>query len=84
MKRQRLALEVVEAAAADAAKADGRIHVEEQREVGQHAARRSQVQLADQLGIEAASVALIGDGGVGVAIAQDRRGARGATAGCAR
>ncbi len=46
------------------------IQIEEQREVGQHAARRSQIQLADHLGIEAASVALVGDGGVGVAVGQ--------------
>ncbi len=39
MKGQRLALEVIEAAAADAAEAHRGVQVEEQREVGQHAAR---------------------------------------------
>src|SRR4029453_19683921 len=69
MERQRQALEVV-TAAADAAEAHGGIEIEQQREVGQDAAGGSHVELADQLGIEPAPVALVGHRRVRVAVAQ--------------
>src|SRR3989442_8328260 len=49
----------------------GGIEVEEQGEIGKAPAGRANVQLADQVGIDAATVPLIGDGRVGVPIAED-------------
>ena len=71
MEGELLALEAIEAPAGDPPDADGRIEVEEEREIRQHAAGGLHVHLADQLGIDAAPVALVGDGGVGVAVAED-------------
>ena len=77
MEAQGLALEVVAPAAAAAAEAHRRIAVEEQREIGQHAAGGAHVELADDLGIDTAGVALVGHGGVGVPVAEhDASGAQ--------
>src|SRR5262245_56962007 len=72
VKGQLLALEAVEPAAlgAIALKPGARVEVEQQREVGHDAAGRARVELADQIGIDAAAVALVRDGGVGVPVAE--------------
>src|SRR5882672_2756690 len=67
---ERLALEVVEPPSAYPSQSLSRIEVEEQREVGHDAAGRANVQLADQVGIDAAAVPLIGDRRVGVPVAE--------------
>src|SRR5207245_10482171 len=67
---ERFALEVVEPPSADPPQSLSRIEVEEQREVGHDAAGRANVQLADQVGIDAAAVPLIGDRRVGVPVAE--------------
>src|SRR5438445_10717025 len=67
---ERFALEAVEAPAADPPQPLGGIEVEEQREVGHDAPGRTRVQLADQVGIDTATVPLIGDGRVGVPVAE--------------
>src|SRR6266446_6998596 len=67
---ERFALEVVEPPSADPPQSLSRIEVEEQREVGHDAAGRTNVQLADQVGIDAAAVPLIGDRRVGVPVAE--------------
>src|SRR5262245_38049993 len=72
VKGQLLALEAVEPAAlgAIALKPGARVEVEQQREVGHDAAGRARVELADQIGIDAAAVALVRDGGVGVPVTE--------------
>src|SRR5262249_45128744 len=70
VKGELLALEVIQSSPGDAANADRRIQIEKKREIGQHAARRLHVELADQLAIDTAPVPLIGDGGIGVTIAE--------------
>src|SRR5439155_6657918 len=71
VERELLALEVVEAAFADAAVPFRGRQIEEQREVGQDTAGGMDVQLANEIEIDAAAVPLVGDGGVGVAITED-------------
>src|SRR5438094_155292 len=71
VKGERFALEAVETPAADPPQSLGGIEVEEQREVGHDAPGRARVQLADQVGIDAATVPLIGDSRIGVPIAED-------------
>src|SRR5206468_7449695 len=72
MARERLSLEAVEAPAlrAIASEPGRRIEAEEEGEVGHDAAGRARVQLADQVGIDAASVPLIRDRRVGIPIAE--------------
>src|SRR5262245_201864 len=76
MKRQRLALEVVETPPPDAPESLDGIEIEEQREVREDPTGRSYVQLADQVRIDAAAVALVSDGRVGVPVAEDDAAAR--------
>src|SRR2546425_91047 len=71
VKRQRLALEVVEVAPPDAPQSLRGIEIEEQREVREDPAGRPHVQLADEVRIDTAAVALVGDGRVGVPVAED-------------
>src|SRR5437867_7587819 len=71
VKRQRLALEVVEMAPPDAPQSLRGIEIEEQREVREDPAGRPHVQLADEVRIDTAAVALVGDGRVGVPVAED-------------
>src|SRR6059058_1008520 len=66
----RLTLEAVAPPAADPPEPLDGIEVEEQREVGQDAAGRPDIQLADQVGVDAAPVALVRHGRVGVAVAE--------------
>jgi hypothetical protein len=70
MERQGLTLEPIELPPADPPQARGRLEVEEQREVGKDAAGGVDVQLADQVDVQAPSVPLIGQRGVDVAIAE--------------
>src|SRR5215467_11508121 len=65
-----LALEIVEAPAPDSPQPLGRIEIEEQGEIGHDAAGCACVQLADQVEIDPATVALIGDRRVRIAIAE--------------
>src|SRR5881397_4437657 len=67
---ERLTLEAVAPPAADPPEPLDGIEVEEQREVGQGAAGRPDVQLADQVGVDATPVALVRHGRVGVAVAE--------------
>src|SRR5437870_13443568 len=71
VKGERFALEAVEAPAADPPQSLGGGEVEEQRDVGHDAPGRAHVQLADQVGIDAATVPLIADSRVSVPIAED-------------
>src|SRR5436309_2157291 len=71
VERERLALEAVEAAPIDAPQAGRGRQIEEQRQIGKHAPGRPQIQLANQVVIHAAAVALIGERGVGVPVAED-------------
>src|SRR5262245_5287102 len=71
VKRQRLALEVVEAPPLDAPESLDGIEIEEQCEIRKDPARRPHVQLADQVRIDTAAIALVGDGRVGVPVAKD-------------
>src|SRR4029453_17854149 len=76
VKHQRLALEVVEAPPPDAPESLRGIEIEEQREVREDPARGPHVQLADQVRIDAAAVALVGDRRIGVPVAEDDPAAR--------
>src|SRR4029450_5589888 len=76
VKHQRLALEVVEAPPPDAPESLRGIEIEEQREVREDPARGPHVQLADQVRIHAAAVALVGDRRIGVPVAEDDPAAR--------
>src|SRR5436190_9344749 len=67
---ERLTLEAVAPPAADPPEPLDGIEVEVQREVGQDAAGRPDIQLADQVGVDAAPVALVRHGRVGVAVAE--------------
>src|SRR5690242_5682866 len=65
-----LAFEVVQASPADSPQPLGRIEIEQQGEIGHDAAGRARVELADQVEIDAATVALVGDRRVGITIAE--------------
>ena len=60
-------------AGARAAEPLDHVEVQHQREVGHEAVRRQPVQLGDDLERDAAPVSLVGDRGVGVAVAEDDR-----------
>src|SRR5947208_3061772 len=70
MEGERLALEAVAPPAAHPPEPLGGIDVEQQGEVRQDTAGRPDVQLADQVGVDAAPVALIRHGRVGVAVGE--------------
>src|SRR5262245_49353074 len=70
MQGELLALEVIEPTAADPPEAFLRRQVEEQREVGRKPAGGVDIQLADEVEVDPAPVPLVGDGGVGVAVAE--------------
>src|SRR2546430_3439709 len=70
MEGERLALEAVAPPAAHSPEPLGGDDVEQQREGRQDTARRPDVQLADQVGVDAAPVALVRHGRVGVAVAE--------------
>src|SRR5947199_7028275 len=76
VESERLALEVVAPPGANPPEPLGGIHVEEQREVGQDAAGRPDVQLTDQVGVDPAPVALVRHGRVGVAVGEHDAAAR--------
>src|SRR6266850_5434483 len=71
VKRQRLALEVVEMPPPDAPQSLRGIEIEEQREVREDPVGRPHVQLTDQARFDAAAVALVGDGCIGIPVAED-------------
>src|SRR5437773_636026 len=70
-ERQRLPARGVEVAPPDAPQSLRGIEIEEQREVREDPAGRPHVQLADEVRIDTAAVALVGDGRVGVPVAED-------------
>src|SRR5215468_10247060 len=73
---ERLLLEVVEAPYADSSQPVLGAEIEEQGEAGEDAPRRAQIHLADDVGVQAAAGALIGEGGVSVAVAEHDASAR--------
>src|SRR6266481_6131678 len=70
MEDELFALEVVQTPPADSPKSLGGIEIEQHGEVGHDAARRAGIQLTDQIAIDAATVALIGNRRVRIAIAE--------------
>src|ERR1700730_13620850 len=71
MKGEIHLLEGVERAIADALHALRGIEVEEQGQIGHHAARRESIEIADGFEVHPAPEALVGQGRVGVAIGND-------------
>src|SRR5262245_63017243 len=70
MEGQRLAFEVITPAPSNPAQSPSRVEIEDEREVRQDPARGSDVQVADEVEIHPAAVALVRHGGVGVTVAE--------------
>src|SRR5687768_6130225 len=70
MKRELLALEVIETPSPDAPESLLGRQVEDQRQIGREAAGGVDVQLANEVEIDTPAVSLVGDGRVGVAVAE--------------
>src|SRR4030095_6745551 len=68
---ERLALEVIQLPPLDPSQPLRGVKIEEQGQVRKDTAGRADVELADEIGIDTAALALVGDGRVGVAVAED-------------